>query len=781
MSAAEKKKLINSRLDDFQIKFGDWLREKDLISGILILMFFALVVAFMVVPESLLVSYPVSDSDVGSVLKYSVRANRDYSIVDEEKTKNNRIEAQSQVPLYFQTVDAGISARNINRSFSYMRQKAKELIFETVKENESLPSSFADIYVETLFNSPRLLEQSVYKKNILELFENQKNEFDKIVGFPVSSDMFGILAKNLFSEIIEKGVIDILSRINAYSITRSGIPDDYPLKHIAVRKGDTMLSVPSSKVITGFSLRHEIMYSQRILEQEKTFSPQGIKLIELFVFWAVKDNIVFSSELTESKKLEAWNNAPREEFRIKNGEVIRRSGEVITPRDIMIFREMKRGSSERSFVATYINNLLYILFIVSILFFSFKKSVSKFRYKNKDIILMGLQTVFILLLFDVIGAFSTAFSQYMGNVDSRIFYFLIPVPFAVAIIRLLINTETAVFYVSVLSLLFLLIFPDNFYFPAFYFTGSMAYIFLITHIERRGNILRVSFFLSLILLALTVFIFVMDTTLPTDNIPRAFFLTFTGAMLSGMLLMAWIPVCEWLFGYTTDIAFLEYSTLNHPLMKQMAVYANGTYQHSLTVGSIVEVAAREIGVSPLACKVMAYFHDIGKLERPQYFTENQSGKNLHDDLPSYSMSAMVIINHVKKGLELARKYRLGEKIEDAVTQHHGSTLVEYFYRSAKKEDASTSESTYKYPGPKPQTRETALLMIADSVEAAVRSIPEKNFQKISDTVQKIIRRKLEEDQFSECPMTLKDLKLIEESCIKTLSGIYHARVEYPDK
>jgi len=141
---------------------------------------------------------------------------------------------------------------------------------------------------------------------------------------------------------------------------------------------------------------------------------------------------------------------------------------------------------------------------------------------------------------------------------------------------------------------------------------------------------------------------------------------------------------------------------------------------------------------------------------------------------------MIIINHVKHGLDLARKYRLGEKIEDAVGQHHGTTLVEYFYRQAQKEDPDASESTYKYPGPKPRTRETALLMIADSAEAAVRSIPEKNFQKISDTVRKIVSKKLNEGQLSECNMTLKDLNIIEESLIKTLSGIYHARVEYPE-
>ncbi len=778
----ETKRKSLAKFEHFQIKFGDWLREQNKISRMIITFIFALVLAFLIIPDSMMMNYPVSESDVGTVLKHSVRANRDYIILDEAKTRQNRIKAQSQVPLHFQTVDVSTSERNISRSFSHMRNVAREFVLKKIEEKAvDIPQEFSELYLFALFSSPKLLDQMPYRAEIIEQFEKEKSQFDRMVGFPVNYEMFLALAENMFHSDIEKAVVEILSRLNAYNITRDGIPEDYPLPHISVRKGDTTISIPTSKVITGKSLHEEIKHSQKILQQDSVFSQQGLHLIALFTFWAIRDNIVFSSELTEAKKLEAWNNAPREEFRIKNGEIIRRSGEMITERDVMIFREIVKHSSDRSFFSTYLYNLFYILFSIVVIFFAFKKSVSKFRFKNKDILLMGLQTLFLLLIFDLIVALSVPFSQYMGSIDARIFYFLVPVPFVVATVRLLINTETAVFYCAVLHMLFLLLFPGNYYFPSFYFIGSMAYLFLVTHIEKRGNILKVSFFLSLILLFLTLFIFVMDTTLPADNIPRAVLLTFFGAMLSAMLLMAVIPLYEWLFAYTTDITFLEYSTLNHPLMKQMAVYANGTYQHSLTVGSIVEVAARDIGLSPLACKVMAYFHDIGKLERPQYFTENQSGKNLHDKVPSHSMSAMIIINHVKHGLDLARKYRLGEKIEDAVSQHHGSTLVEYFYISAKKEDPSISESTYRYPGPKPQTRETALLMLADSIEASVRAISDKSFQKISETVEKIIRKKLEEDQFSECPMTLKDLKKIEESCIKTLSGIYHARVEYPDK
>jgi len=768
-------------LDVFQMKFNNWLRIEDKRSQIIILLVVSLIVAYISIPESLKMDYPVQDRDVGKVLKYSVRANRDYTIVDEAKSRKNRLESEKNVPVHYQTIDVDLSSRNLKKAFIEMKQKLYSKVFEVLKESRSdLPEKYMPLYAKSLINDIDLFNGFEKKKEVLEYIESQKSEFEKILGIPVKDEVFSVLSEFLFAPEIEKAVESIHLRLGSYYISRDGVPAEYELKHIAVKKGQTIIDVSFDKVISGENLREEIKYSQNVLAQSKDFSDKGLEVIASLAYWTIRDNIIISNELTEEKKLVAWNNSAKEEFTIKNGEVVKRAGEVITSRDIMVFREISKQSSDKSFLRVFLQNLIYILMLILIIHHSFKKTVSKYSSRNKDVLLMGIQTVFTFLIFNMIVSLSVPFSQWMGSIDARIFYFLMPVPFLIATVRLLVNTETAVAFLLMLMGLFVIIFPDNLYFPIFYFIGSLLYIYLVTHIEKRGNIIKISFFLALLLMVLTLLFFLMDSTLPTDNMPRAFLLSFLGAMLSGLLIMGVIPIYEWFLGYTTDITFLEYSTLNHPLMKQMAVHANGTYQHSLTLASLVEAAAREVGLSSLACKVMAYFHDIGKLERPQYFTENQAGKNKHDELPSNSMSAMIIINHVKNGLELARKYRLGEKIEDAVGQHHGTTLVEYFYRQAQKDDPNVSESTYKYPGPKPRSRETALLMIADSAEAAVRSIPEKNFQKITDTVKKIVSKKLNDGQLSECSMTLKDLNIIEESLIKTLSGIYHARVEYPE-
>jgi len=769
------------KFEALQIKFNNWLRVEDRTSQLIILFVVSLIVAYVSIPESLKMDYPVSDKDVGKVLKYSVRANRDYTIVDEARSRKNRLESEKNVPVHYQVVDVDLSSRNLKKAFALMKQKVETTILDILRQSQNeMPESYLPLYAQSMAANIELFNRFNKKSEVLKVLLSQKDEFQKTVGVPVNDEVFSILTQTLFSDKIEKAVENIHLRLGSYYISRDGVPAEYELKHIAVKKADSIINVPLDKVISGENLREEIKYSQNVLLQTNELSGKGLAVVASLSYWTIRDNIIFSNELTEEKKLIAWNNSAKDEFTIKNGEVVKRSGEVITSRDIMIFREMSKQSSDKSFFRVFIQNLIYIILLMLIIHSSFKKTVSKYSSRNKDVLLLGIQTVFTFVLFNMIVSLSVPFSQWMGSIDARIFYFLMPVPFLIATVRLLVNTETAVAFLLMLMGLFVVIFPDNLFFPIFYFIGSLLYIYLVTHIEKRGNIIKISFFLALLLMVLTLLIFLMDSTLPADNLPRAFLLSFLGAMLSGLLIMGVIPIYEWFLGYTTDITFLEYSTLNHPLMKQMAVHANGTYQHSLTLASLVEAAAREVGLSSLALKVMAYFHDIGKLERPQYFTENQAGKNKHDELPSNSMSAMIIINHVKHGLELARKYRLGEKIEDAVGQHHGTTLVEYFYRQAQKDDPDVSESTYKYPGPKPESRETALLMIADSSEAAVRSIPEKNFQKISDTVKKIVSKKLNEGQFSECNMTLKDLNVIEESLIKTLSGIYHARVEYPE-
>ncbi|MDZ7816051.1 MAG: HDIG domain-containing protein [Planctomycetota bacterium] len=242
------------------------------------------------------------------------------------------------------------------------------------------------------------------------------------------------------------------------------------------------------------------------------------------------------------------------------------------------------------------------------------------------------------------------------------------------------------------------------------------------------------------------------------------------------------PIFEWMFGVVTGISLLELSDLDHPLLKRMLMEAPGTYQHSLIVATISEHAAESIGANALLAKVGAYFHDIGKMVRPKYFTENNTdATELHSKL-KYSMSAMLIISHIKDGEELAREYNLPDPIIDIIREHQGTTLVEYFYRKALESGESLAlpdMQVYQYPGPKPRSKESAIVMIADAIEALTRSLKTPSYRKIQESVHKIIRKKLNDRQFDECDITMHELNTIEKSVSWIVQSMFHTRVEYP--
>ncbi len=258
-------------------------------------------------------------------------------------------------------------------------------------------------------------------------------------------------------------------------------------------------------------------------------------------------------------------------------------------------------------------------------------------------------------------------------------------------------------------------------------------------------------------------------------------------LLCGPLMTGLLPFAEKLFDVQTDLSLLELSDMSHPLLRQLAQRAPGTYNHSISVAALAESAADSIGANGLLVRVGACFHDIGKMFKPNYFVENQSpGSNRHDTLQP-AMSTLVIIAHVKDGSDLGRQHRLPTPVIDFIEQHHGTTLVEYFYRLATKKSEQDphgeeiSESTFRYPGPKPQTKEAAVLMIADAVESASRALVEPTASRLQNLVDQIAMKKLLDGQFDDCGLTLQELDTIKRSLVKSLTAIYHGRVKYPDK
>jgi len=258
---------------------------------------------------------------------------------------------------------------------------------------------------------------------------------------------------------------------------------------------------------------------------------------------------------------------------------------------------------------------------------------------------------------------------------------------------------------------------------------------------------------------------------------------FSAGISAGIVTAGIAPLVEIAFGYTTDIKLLELANLDQPILRKLMIEAPGTYHHSVIVGTMVEAAASEIGANPLLAKVCGYYHDIGKIKKPLYFIENQTrGINKHDKLAP-SMSSLILISHIKDGVEIARKNKLGQVIIDTIQQSHGTSLIRYFYEKAKQqkgEDAVKIDN-FRYPGPKPQTREAGLVMLSDMVEAASRTLTNPTPSKIQGLVQNLINKAFSDGQLDDCELTLKDLHKIAKSFYKILSGIYHHRIEYPEK
>jgi len=318
-----------------------------------------------------------------------------------------------------------------------------------------------------------------------------------------------------------------------------------------------------------------------------------------------------------------------------------------------------------------------------------------------------------------------------------------------------------------------------------FFTGSLVGAFSVKDARTRGELINAGFMVSIFQVLCIILLLPYKEFLLGKNFLFNYFRPlFLNGFISAFIVMATLKVFEYLFGVLTNFSLLELSDFNHPLLKKMILEAPGTYHHSLFVGNLSEAAANSVGANTLLCRVGAYYHDIGKIDKPEYFTENQIFEsNKHDDLEP-SMSRLVIFNHVKNGVDLAKKYNLHPSIVDFIQEHHGKSLMHYFYQRAVSEapeGEDVDEQTFRYPGPKPQTREVAIVMLADSVEGACRALEDPTPSRIDETVHKIINNKFIDGQLDDCDLTLKDIEMIGMTFTRVLAAMYHTRVKYPEK
>ncbi|MDO6354470.1 HDIG domain-containing protein [Caloramator sp. CAR-1] len=357
--------------------------------------------------------------------------------------------------------------------------------------------------------------------------------------------------------------------------------------------------------------------------------------------------------------------------------------------------------------------------------------------------------------------------------------YVIPVAFMPIILTMIFDHELAffIFSISILMLAILTKFVIEELF--IYLIGGLLGVIFVHNLHDRSNVMfggvLIGFLNSLIILSLGL---ILGKEFTQVFINMSY--TIAGGIFSSVLAIGIMPIFEQIFDVVTPIKLMELSNPNQPLLKKVLFEAPGTYHHSILVGNLAEAAAEKIGANSLLARVGAYYHDIGKIKRPYFFKENQiTNDNPHDNLTP-KLSAMIISSHVKDGIELAEQYKLPNIIKQIIEEHHGTTLIKYFYAVAKKNGEDIDAESFRYSGPKPRLKESAIVMLADCVEAAVRSLGNVTLKDIQETVEKIIEEKINDGQLDESSLTLKDIMNIKISFINVLQGIFHNRIEYPE-
>jgi len=526
------------------------------------------------------------------------------------------------------------------------------------------------------------------------------------------------------------------------------------------------MKIPASDVMTG---RNEAEKRVRSLGLSQDLSGAVVEIARVLV----KENLAPDNKKLESIREEARKQA--EPAWVKKDEIIVRDGERVDLEDLRILQELGLLGRKTSWLSL-LGIVMFSSLSVSFVTIYAAKYHSNLARNTSEVALYALIMVSEIA---IIQLFAAVFS----STDTGGAGFMVPIAFATMLISVLIDTRIAVLSAVVLSATAGLVFGGSYRFFLVGLVGGITGALSITRHSDRSGLMRSGFIVAAAQMFAVSSLHMMVSDFRLDY---ALIQTGITGMMSAVLTIGTLPFFENLFGVTSSIRFLELANPNQPLLKRMLVEAPGTYHHSIIVGNLAEAAANDIGADALLVRVGSLYHDIGKLKRPYFFIENQlTQDNPHDKL-SPSLSTLIITSHVKDGVDMAREAKLPKEIIDIIEQHHGTSVVSYFHRRAQEnaekseEGAEVDERDFRYAGPRPRSKEAALVMLGDSVEAAVRSLSKPTPDRIDNLVRRIVKDRLNDGQFDECGITFRDLDIAAGAFVRVLSGIFHARVEYPE-
>ena len=499
----------------------------------------------------------------------------------------------------------------------------------------------------------------------------------------------------------------------------------------------------------------------------------------------VRPDFSYNSVLTEERRADAARTVEPVSSDIRRGARVVRAGDVIDARQAQVLVALGEADAQAGAGWRFSLWAAFVAVTIAAPVSFARGTIRKFTRKQSDLEVMGVVLLLVLAL-GRLAAGSVGLVPVYSDLSTA--GLLVPVAGGAMLIRILINSESALVFAIVASLLAGAQMEQSAAYAAWYLVTALVAASTVGQARERLNVLRAGALSGAVGAGLILILSLVWADGPAaesgvmawKDAGSHVVTALAAGLLSAMLTLGLVPLME-LFGFLTDYKLSELANLNHPLLRRLMLQAPGTYHHSVIVGSLSEAACEAIGANALLARVACYFHDIGKGVKPQYFVENQrDGQNRHDRL-SPEQSAQVIINHVREGGVLARQHKLPQPIYDNIFMHHGSGLIPYFHNRAKEQSQGqpVDEALFRYPGPKPNTREAGIIMLADKVEAACRTIKEPSEERMRAMIQTIINSVMADGQLEECPLTVRELYQVANAFVAVLLGIYHHRIEYP--
>ncbi|HVI95238.1 MAG TPA: HDIG domain-containing protein [Anaeromyxobacter sp.] len=686
------------------------------------------------------------------------KADRDYDIVDEDATARRRTEAAEAEPLVYDH-DAGAAdeaAARVHAAFELMRAQEGPRVGHESRELERRWAAQHDAFVSRL--------------QVL-----------------VRPEDLAALAAARFSEPLEREIAALAQR----GLSQLVVEDE---KLLPTRRDPGLVvrtfrggALQGERFVTDLALvrsaeraRDEVVRAAAArFEREPAPLRTAVQRIASAM---VHPTLAYDQAETERRRADAAARVKPVGILVRRGEKIIGDGERIEKRHLLVFDGMRAQRQGEDIANVRLGGGALVGLLVSLLWAFARRNVPAFRPTRRDALLLALLLVGTLGLGFVGFAVADALHERFPAFPPPSLHYVVPLAAGAMIVRQVLAAETALLFSLAAGLSAGLLAGQSIGYGLFATLTSVAAAGLVRGSRDRAGLFRAGLGVGVVGVAVALAIGLYAGKGAGEIGVCAVAALVGGAVLLPVAVVGLLPIVE-AFGYVTDVKLLELANLNHPALKELIVQAPGTYHHSILMGAMVEAAAQAVGANPLLAKVCAYYHDLGKTRNPLYFAENQRGENRHDALAP-SMSALIIKRHVTDGLELARQWRLPKVVAAAIPQHQGTRLVGYFWAKARKaaeegRHAPPDEALFRYQGPKPQSRETALVMIADSCEASARALGDPGEAALRALVSKRINEIFSEGQLDECELTLRDLNAIAAAMVSALQAIYHTRPQYP--